>query len=213
MPLLTLYCVLADPVLRVGQLGLSSCSQRICHTLAWIVSAITLQLMKHDIKCFHTKLSTKLSFFKVLAIHFYNSTNVVPMWFDWGVSLSFFTFVMQQPLGELGFEEWHGNPYIMKSSSTWTGRCCFHHSMSHPNSFLCFLSSMIDLASFSAPWVDSQHLADLVDTHAYVQVVGCLLEVHTVKYNQECVVQLYDGTAIKVIDGPVSEISSWWQHF
>ena len=34
------------------------------------------------------------------------------------------------------------------------------------------------------------------------------MEVHTVEYNQECVVQMYDGTAIKVIDGLVSEISS-----
>ena len=169
--------------------------------------------MKCNIKCFHTKLSTKLSFFKVLAVHLYNSTNVVPMSFDCGVSLSFFTFVMLQPLGELGFEEWRGNCYVAKSSSTWTGRCRFHPSTSHPLSFLCFPSSMIDLASFSAPRVDSQHLADLIGTHAYVWVVGRLVEVHTVEYNQECVVQMYDGTAIKVIDGLVSEISSWWQHF
>jgi len=60
--------------------------------------------MKHNIKCFHTKLSTKLSFFKVLAVHFYNSTNVVPKSFDCSVSLSFFTFVMQWPPGKLGFE-------------------------------------------------------------------------------------------------------------
>ncbi len=66
---------------------------------------------------------------------------------------------------------------------------------------------MINVATFTAPRVDSQHLTDLVGTGVCVWVVGRLLEVYTVEYNQECVVRLYDGTAVKVIDGPVSEIS------
>jgi hypothetical protein len=64
---------------------------------------------------------------------------------------------------------------------------------------------MINVATFTAPRVDSQCLAELVG--GCVRVVGRLLEVYTVEYNQECVVGLYDGTAVKVIDGPVSEIS------
>ena len=66
---------------------------------------------------------------------------------------------------------------------------------------------MIDLATFSAPRVDAQHLAKLVGTGAFVRIVGRLLEVRTEEYNQECVVQMHDGTAIKVIDRPVSERS------
>jgi hypothetical protein len=66
---------------------------------------------------------------------------------------------------------------------------------------------MIDVATFSAPRVDSQHLAELVGTGAYVRVVGRLLDVHTVDYHQECVVQMHDGTTVKVVDGPVSEVS------
>jgi hypothetical protein len=66
---------------------------------------------------------------------------------------------------------------------------------------------MIDVVTFTAPRVDSRHLAELVGTDAYVRVVGRLLEVRTVEYNQECVVQMYDGTAVKVVDGPVSEMS------
>ena len=66
---------------------------------------------------------------------------------------------------------------------------------------------MIDVAMFTAPQVDSQHLADLVGTDAYVRVVGHLLKVRTMEYNQECAVQMYNGTTVKVIDGPVSETS------
>jgi hypothetical protein len=66
---------------------------------------------------------------------------------------------------------------------------------------------MIDLATFSAPRVDTQHLAKLVGTGAFVCIVGWLSEVHIEEYNQECVVQMHNGTAIKVIDGLVSERS------
>jgi len=41
---------------------------------------------------------------------------------------------------------------------------------------------------------------------SFVRVVGWLLEVRTVEYNQECATAMYDGTVIKVIDGLVSEI-------
>ena len=60
---------------------------------------------------------------------------------------------------------------------------------------------------FSTPRVDAQHLAKLVGTGAFVCIVGRLSEVRIEEYNQECIVQMHDGTAIKVINGPVSERS------
>jgi hypothetical protein len=70
-----------------------------------------------------------------------------------------------------------------------------------------FLSQMIDITTFYAPRVDSQHLTQFVSSGGYVRIVGRLVEVNTVEYNQECVLEMYDGTRIKVIDGPVSKIS------
>jgi hypothetical protein len=77
----------------------------------------------------------------------------------------------------------------------------FHHGLLH-----VFLPLIINVATFRAPCADAHHLTDLVGSGACIWVVGHLSEVYMVEYNQECVVVLYNGTAVKVIDGSVSEI-------
>jgi hypothetical protein len=66
---------------------------------------------------------------------------------------------------------------------------------------------MIDVSTFFAPRVDSHRLAELASTGAYVRIVGRLVEVNTIEYNQECVLEMYDRTRVKVVDGPVSQIT------
>jgi hypothetical protein len=36
-----------------------------------------------------------------------------------------------------------------------------------------------------------------------VHIIGILRELHNVNYNQECVVELYNGFLVNVVDGPV----------
>ena len=65
---------------------------------------------------------------------------------------------------------------------------------------------MINVATFTAPRVDSQHLAELVG--ACVRVVGRLLEVYTVEYNQElqdAMVTIDDDNRDLVVDYHVEE--------
>ena len=61
---------------------------------------------------------------------------------------------------------------------------------------------MIRFATFTVPRVDREHLQQFVGKA--VRIIGRLKEVRTVDYNQECVVEMYDGSLVNVVDGPVS---------
>jgi len=64
---------------------------------------------------------------------------------------------------------------------------------------------MIQVGTFTAPRVDRQRLAEVAGTGACVRIIGQLIKVYAVDYNQEGLVELYDGTVVKVVDGPVRD--------
>jgi hypothetical protein len=64
---------------------------------------------------------------------------------------------------------------------------------------------MIQVRTFRAARVNREHLAKAVSTGACVRIVGRLVKVYTVDYNQEGLVEMFDGTVVKIVDGPVSE--------
>jgi hypothetical protein len=55
---------------------------------------------------------------------------------------------------------------------------------------------------FTAPCVDREHLQQFVGKA--VRIIGHLKEVQTVDYNQECMVEIYDGSLVNMVDGPIS---------
>ena len=63
---------------------------------------------------------------------------------------------------------------------------------------------MINLTMFTSPRVDAQRLRQFAGTGASVCIIGVLRELRNVDYNQECVVEMYDGSLVNVVDGPVS---------
>ena len=63
---------------------------------------------------------------------------------------------------------------------------------------------MINLMMFTSLRVDAQRLWRFAGTGASVHIIGILWELHNIDYNQECVVEMYDGSLVNVIDGPVS---------
>jgi hypothetical protein len=62
---------------------------------------------------------------------------------------------------------------------------------------------MIHLTTFTFPRVDTDHLCQLAGTGRTAHIIGILWEVRNVDYNQECVVEMYDGFLVNVVDGPV----------
>jgi len=70
---------------------------------------------------------------------------------------------------------------------------------------IAFVSTtMINLTTFTSPRVDAARLWRLAGTGTSVRIIGILRELHNVDYNQECVVEMYDGCLVNVVDGPVS---------
>jgi len=63
---------------------------------------------------------------------------------------------------------------------------------------------MINLTMFTSPRVDAQRLWRFAGTGASVRIIGVLRKLRNVDYNQECVVEMYDGSLVNVVDGPVS---------
>ena len=70
---------------------------------------------------------------------------------------------------------------------------------------IAFVSTtMINLTTFTSPRVDAACLRRLAGTGTSVCIIGILWELRNVDYNQECVVEMYDGCLVNVVDGPVS---------
>jgi hypothetical protein len=63
---------------------------------------------------------------------------------------------------------------------------------------------MINLTMFTSLRVGAQCLRRFAGTGASVRIIGILRELRNVDYNQECVVEMYDGSLVNVVDGPVS---------
>jgi hypothetical protein len=62
---------------------------------------------------------------------------------------------------------------------------------------------MINLSTFTSPQVDAERLWRFAGTGTTVHIIGILRELRNVNYHQECVVELYDGFMVNVVDGPV----------
>ena len=62
---------------------------------------------------------------------------------------------------------------------------------------------MINLSTFTSPRVDAERLRRFAGTGTTVRIIGVLRELRNVDYHQECVVELYDGFLVNVVDGPV----------
>jgi hypothetical protein len=62
---------------------------------------------------------------------------------------------------------------------------------------------MITLSMFTSPRVDAECLRQFAGTGTTVRIIGVLWELRNVDYHQECVVELYDGFLVNVVDGPV----------
>jgi len=62
---------------------------------------------------------------------------------------------------------------------------------------------MINLSTFTSPQVDAEQLRRFAGTGTTVRIIGVLRELRNVDYHQECVVELYDGFLVNVVDGPV----------
>jgi hypothetical protein len=62
---------------------------------------------------------------------------------------------------------------------------------------------MINLSTFTSPRVDTERLRRFAGTGTTVRIIGVLRELRNVDYHQECVVELYDGFLVNVVDGPV----------
>ena len=70
------------------------------------------------------------------------------------------------------------------------------------------LYNMIQVGTFTAPRVNREHFVEAIGTGACIRIVGLLLKVYAMDYNQEGLVEMYDGTVVKVVDGPVSQVLS-----
>ena len=62
---------------------------------------------------------------------------------------------------------------------------------------------MINLSTFTSPRVDAECLRRFAGTGTTVRIIGVLRELRNVDYHQECIVELYDGFLVNVVDGPV----------
>ena len=58
--------------------------------------------------------------------------------------------------------------------------------------------------TFTSPRVDAACLQRFAATGTSMRIIGILQELRNVDYNQECVVEMYDGCLVNVVDGPVS---------
>jgi hypothetical protein len=62
---------------------------------------------------------------------------------------------------------------------------------------------MINLSTFTSLRVDAEHLRRFAGTSMTVCIIGILRELRNVDYNQECIVELYNGFLVNIVDGPV----------
>jgi hypothetical protein len=73
-----------------------------------------------------------------------------------------------------------------------------------PRTIAFVLTTMINLIMFTSLCVDAARLQHFSGTGTSVHIIGILRELHNVDYNQECVVEMYDGCLVNIVDGPVS---------